>query len=69
MRKLTEKQKYDNIIEKIISRIKTIAKEYGVDNTRIACGRYNEAERKKANIAFDIEEKEKELQELKRKSR
>jgi len=67
MRKLTEKQKEERVLKKILKRIKSIESNYGVELTKRACFRYYQQKSEEHKIKRDIKEKEDQLKELKKK--
>ena len=67
-RKLTIKEKEDRTINKIIERIKTIEKDYGIQLTRFACQRYAMKRREELKLQREIKQREIELQRLKDKA-
>jgi hypothetical protein len=66
-KKLTPKEKFDRKVDRIVNRIKSIEKQYGVEATRIGCRRYYQQQTQLMRLKFDIKEKETELAEMKRK--
>jgi hypothetical protein len=67
-RRLKPSEIEDRLIQRIIDRIKTIEKEYGVDKTRRACQRYAKLKLDEKNLQEQIAYREKELNQLKQKS-
>ncbi len=65
-RKLTAKEKEERQMQKVIKRIKTIEKDYGVQTTRHACQRYAIHRREEIKLKTSIKEKEEELQQMKK---
>lgn len=65
-RKLTDKEKEEKKIQKVVSRIKTIEKDYGIETTRHACQRYAIRRREELTLQISIREKEEELQRMKK---
>ena len=64
-KRLTIKEKIERIQNKIIDRIKTIEKFYGIENIRLACQKYAISEREELKLRKEISDKEKELSTLK----
>lgn len=66
-RKLTPMERENKQIERIIKRIKTIEKDYGVKKTRFACQRYANRERERTRLEKEIAQRERELEQLKKR--
>jgi hypothetical protein len=69
MRKLNEREKENRMLDKIVKRIKTIEKDYGLDLTRKACIRFYQRTGNELKLRREIKEKEEQLQELKSKAK
>lgn len=68
-RKLTPREKEDKLVERLVKRIISIEKDYGVDLTRRACNRYYLRRGNELKLKREIAEREKELQEMKQKAK
>jgi len=68
-RKLTEREKENKVILRIIARIKTIEKEYGIGFTKRACQRYALQRNAETKLEKEIAQKERELQQLKKRTK
>lgn len=67
MRKLTEKQKEERTLKKILKRIKVLEKKYCIDLIKRACFRYYQQRSEEKKIKREIKEKENQLKELKKR--
>jgi Skp family chaperone for outer membrane proteins len=67
-RKLTEREQENRQVLRIIDRIKTIEKEYGIDLTKRACQRYSLQRAAEKKLDKEISQRERELQALKKKT-
>lgn len=68
-KKLTGKEHHDRLLDRILKRISTIEKQYGSENTRLACRRYYQEKTKFLSLKSDIKDKEAELAKLKQRVR
>ena len=66
-RKLTPREIDNRVIEKIVKKIKTVEKIYGINNTRRACFRYSQRRGNEIRLQKEIRKAEAELEELKKK--
>jgi hypothetical protein len=66
-KRLTKNQLENRNIENILLRIKTIEKRYGVNFTKRACSRYSLQKGAEHKLVKEIQQREKELAQLKRK--
>lgn len=67
MKKLTQRQKEERLLERIVKRIKMIESIYGSYLVKRACYRYYSQRSEEDKIKREIKEKEKQLEELKHK--
>ena len=67
-RKLTKLEREQKVIKKIIHRLLTIEKQYGIRLTRLACQRHAMKRREEESLKQQIKNKEIELQRLKKVS-
>jgi hypothetical protein len=65
-RKLTKKEKENKQIKKVLIRIRTIEKTYGIDITRRACNQYYTKRSEEKRLEKQIEWREEELERLKK---
>ncbi len=66
-KRLTQKQRDNKLIEKIVKRIKSIERIYGVQLTRYACQRYSLRKSEEQRLRREIKEHEAVLEALKKK--
>lgn len=68
-RKLTPRELEERVVEKVVLRIKSIEKVYGISYTRRGCYRYYNNRGDELRLKREIKEKEKQLDELKSKQK
>lgn len=68
-KKLTIQEKDERVVQKVLNRIKSIEKIYGILLTRRGCFRYYNKRGNELRLKREIKDREKELNDLKNKSK